>query len=1269
MRYPAEQIPVTMPQILRAVGHNALGRGRRYYQAGQVIAAQYDAAQRTFSSKVAGTTTRPYAQTVVFPARQQPHSAPFTAFCSCPVATNCKHVAAALLGWLAEGGSSEASPENPLESAEAHSRESDAADETNAAQKARDEQVLLMRSALAERFGEDPTAWRTRAESTDHSADAPATPPSPHTPADSGPYAQGDLSTPAPTPGAEAAASWRRSLASALQSQDFDYRSSMLTSPAALDLHLEVPLRGALGRETAAVAPLRLTARPMKLGTRGRWIKGGLNWSKFAHRSGADLGIHPEHEEWLREVYALCQPDQQAYIPTYDWLSLDHVGSPLLWDLLERAGQLGIAVLLEGRRLEVGITPPSTLGLRIQTTGTGLDLIPAVLLDAPEETQGDRPEPLWIPASEAFPLGRPSQPQAYYALGGSAHQTYAAQARLSGIWTSLRDSPLPALNHQAADHRERTDHEVLWIDDDVEMLFAPLRETPSALARSLAASGAVHIPPEELEDFSEGFWPRLARRLPVSLDADAAEALPAVPSPELIFEVSFEEQEDAGATSSPGGSEIFPARTDWYWSYPAQALHWPGRPAPERIRVPISMGHPDPHRELRDAEHEHAVITEVRRAFPEMPLQAGRSSGWQVRHLVEQVIPTAQEIPGVTVLIHGQVPQFQPLQGDPEITVRVDSTGDRDWFGLGVSIKAGGWYVSFADVFRALDAGQKHLLLGDGTYFRLDRPEFTQLRTLIAEARELSDTGRELRLSRHQAGLWEELDELSTTSEAAAAWQEQVASLLRIKQIPAPEIPETLRASLRPYQVAGFSWLSFLYEQGLGGILADDMGLGKTLQCISLFCRARYLWEAEQRSEQGDQSTPRPCFLVVAPTSVAPNWQREVRRFAPHLRCVVIPSSSSSSGQTVMQMAAGADVVVTTYALLRLDEHGYRELAPAGLILDEAQFLKNARTKAHQAARNVPAQFKLAVTGTPLENNLMELWSMFSITAPGLFPSARKFRDSYAKPIESGEDPAALPRLRRRIRPLMLRRSKELVAADLPAKQEHRVDIALHPTHRRIYDTRLQRERQKILGLLQDMDKHRFTIFQSLTMLRRLALSPGLVEEEYAQVASAKVDYLSEQLPEIIADGHSALVFSQFTTFLQQIRQELTQRGIACLYLDGSTRNRAEVLQAFEDGAAPVFLISLKAGGFGLNLTAADYCFLMDPWWNPAVEEQAVDRAHRIGQTRQVMVCRLVSSGTIEEKVMDLKESKSKLFEAVMDDGELFSQELGSEEIQALIGE
>ncbi len=338
--------------------------------------------------------------------------------------------------------------------------------------------------------------------------------------------------------------------------------------------------------------------------------------------------------------------------------------------------------------------------------------------------------------------------------------------------------------------------------------------------------------------------------------------------------------------------------------------------------------------------------------------------------------------------------------------------------------------------------------------------------------------------------------------------------------------------------------------------------------------------------------------------------------------------------------------------------------------------MKNQATKTHQAVAALRADVVYAVTGTPLENSLSELWSLLALAAPGLFPSARRFREEYIGPIEQGKVPenqeggefraGRLARLRRRIRPLVLRRTKELVAADLPPKQDQEVAVELGPAHRALYDTVLQRERQKVLGLLEDLDRNRFIVFRSLTLLRMLSLAPELIDPEYAHIEPSKLTALFEQLDEVLAEGHRALVFSQFTSFLGLVAERLEERGIRHAYLDGSTRDRDSAIASFRAGEAPVFLISLKAGGFGLTLTEADYVFMLDPWWNPAAEAQAVDRAHRIGQERPVNVYRLIAAGTIEEKVMSLQQRKARLFHAVMDDDALFGRALSADDIRGL---
>ena len=396
------------------------------------------------------------------------------------------------------------------------------------------------------------------------------------------------------------------------------------------------------------------------------------------------------------------------------------------------------------------------------------------------------------------------------------------------------------------------------------------------------------------------------------------------------------------------------------------------------------------------------------------------------------------------------------------------------------------------------------------------------------------------------------------------------------------------------------------------------------------------------------------------------NWAAEAAKFAPDLPVVAVTGTAARRRRSLEEIAAGAGAVVTSYTLLRMDFAAYSELTWAGLILDEAQYVKNHQSKTYLCARRLAAPFKIAITGTPMENNLMELWSLLSITAPGLFPDPGRFREYYTKPIERDGQAGLLAQLRRRIRPLVLRRTKEQVAADLPAKQEQVLEVELHPRHRKLYQTHLQRERQKVLGLIDDLDTNRFMILRSLTLLRQLSLHGALIDDAHLDMPCAKIDMLLGQLQDVAAGGHRALVFSQFTRFLGRVRERLDAAGIESCYLDGKTRDRAAEVQRFKDGAAPAFLISLKAGGFGLNLTEADYCFLLDPWWNPATEAQAVDRTHRIGQSRNVMVYRLISAGTIEEKVMALQARKAELFTSVLDSGGVFSGGLDADDIRAL---
>jgi SNF2 family DNA or RNA helicase len=603
-----------------------------------------------------------------------------------------------------------------------------------------------------------------------------------------------------------------------------------------------------------------------------------------------------------------------------------------------------------------------------------------------------------------------------------------------------------------------------------------------------------------------------------------------------------------------------------------------------------------------------------------------------------------------------------------------------DWFDLGVTVTVDGRVIPFLPLFKALAKGRRQLLLVDGSFLSLRHPALKALSDLIEESRNLEEWEPVPSISRHQLSLWSDFEDVADEAVPAVEWRALLADAQRDAPQPVP-VPRGVHADLRPYQRDGLSWLAYLWRHQLGGILADDMGLGKTLQCLALM----------QHVVESDPGRARRPFLVVTPTSVTANWLAEARRFTPDLVVRQVTTTQSAGRATIVEAGEGADVVVTSYALLRLDFEAYQAVAQgsgwAAMILDEAQFVKNPGSKVHAAALDLDVRFKLAVTGTPLENSLTDLQALFAIVAPGLFASAPRFLNDYVRPIEQSRPGISrgvgagnavavnaavrserISTLRRRIRPFVLRRTKDLVAPELPAKQEQTLRIDLTPEHRDLYDLFLQRERQKLFRLLgDDMKLNKFIVFRSLTLLRLLALDASLIGDEYAGIASSKLDALLEQLGDVAAEGHRALVFSQFTSYLAKVGRRLDAAGIGFVYLDGSTRDRGAVVDEFKNGVAPVFLISLKAGGFGLNLTEADYVFLLDPWWNPASEDQAIDRSHRIGQGRSVMVYRMVAADTIEEKVLALQERKANLFNAVIDDDALFSSALTAQDIRDLL--
>jgi SNF2 family DNA or RNA helicase len=439
--------------------------------------------------------------------------------------------------------------------------------------------------------------------------------------------------------------------------------------------------------------------------------------------------------------------------------------------------------------------------------------------------------------------------------------------------------------------------------------------------------------------------------------------------------------------------------------------------------------------------------------------------------------------------------------------------------------------------------------------------------------------------------------------------------------LPSAVLPSELRAELRPYQKLGVDWLCFLREAGLGALLADDMGLGKTLQTI---CALR------GRS------------LVVCPRSVVHNWVDEIRRFRPGL------SVSVYHGAERVLPVDG--VVVTTYALLRRDIDALVQVPWATVVLDEAQFIKNPESQVAEAAHRIRAEFRIALSGTPVENRLDELWSLMHFCNPGLLGGLSTFRDEVVRPIANG-DGSAGKRLRERIRPFLLRRTKAEVAPDLPPRIESVLTCELEPSERAIYDAVLMASRASVVRDLEE-GGNVMKALEALLRLRQAACDVALVPGQSARSeASSKVQRLMLALEDAAADGHKALVFSQWTGMLDRVERELHAAAVPFLRLDGSTKDRAAVVKTFQsDDGPPVMLLSLKAGGTGLNLTAADHVFLLDPWWNPAAEDQAADRAHRIGQQRSVLVHRLIARDTVEERILELQARKRALADVALDE-------------------
>ncbi len=617
------------------------------------------------------------------------------------------------------------------------------------------------------------------------------------------------------------------------------------------------------------------------------------------------------------------------------------------------------------------------------------------------------------------------------------------------------------------------------------------------------------------------------------------------------------------------------------------------------------------------------------------------------------------------------------LDADADSAEAVLTPSGVDWFDLELGVRVGEERIDLVPALRRLlsspggtiadllarppePGATLPVALGDGRVIAMDADQLLpMLRALLLVATHEGDPDRDARpgLARQNLGLLVEL-EAATTSlrwRGAEVWRGLARALSRLAFTPTL-LPDGFRAELRPYQQTGLDWLQALASAGLGGLLADDMGLGKTVQVLAHI--------AVQKA-QGSDKEP---VLVVAPTSVLANWQAEAERFAPNLKVLLLHGPDRHARRSEMSCH---DVVLTSYPLLTRDQRALVDARFSLAVFDEAHTLKNPRTATYAAARSLRAERKLALTGTPVENRLLDAWALFDLVAPGLLGNQRSFARTFGDTTAADGDMDGRARLARRIKPFLLRRTKEAVAADLPPKSIVSLSIALEPAQMALHESQrvLMQKRVRAEIARVGLMRAQIIVLSAITRLRQICCDPRLLKDEGGQdVGSAKLERFLALLDEMIPEGRRIILFSQFTSMLDLIKPELDRRGIGWTELTGRTKSRKTPVARFQAGEVPLILVSLKAGGVGLNLTAADTVLLYDPWWNPAVEAQAIDRAHRIGQTKPVFIYRMIAAGTVEEKILSLQRRKAALAEALWSEDASSPAQLSEEDVAFLLG-
>ncbi len=764
-----------------------------------------------------------------------------------------------------------------------------------------------------------------------------------------------------------------------------------------------------------------------------------------------------------------------------------------------------------------------------------------------------------------------------------------------------------------------------------------IAQIENSRALDILSAFPIEIPNGQVDLFREQYFPLIAQTLPIKSDLVKYQDIHAAPIPRLYLHDDNKEKVLRAALQFGYGDYNSPLAKNEPYALTSIPDTW------ELVRI---------HRQPEREEYFYQLLTDpiyrLKRAGSQHPhgtleLRARAHPYDFLMHSIPALLKAGFEIYGEENLKAGRINRNTA-------TLRVQISSGIDWFDLKTVVEFGDQQVNFHDIRKALKRKENYIKLADGSIGQIPQEWLEKYKHLWGLAEETADG---FRVSDLHLSLLDSLLEEDASIQTPADLIQRREHFRHFERIAPQPLPQGFTGELRPYQKHGFDWLHFLREYKFGGILADDMGLGKTVQVLT------YLQSLQE------QAQAESAALLVVPKSLIANWQRESEKFTPSLKFLEYMGNFRNKDVSIFN---DYDVVITTYGTMLRDIEILHKYKFHHVILDESQAIKNPLAKSAKAARLLNAEHRIVMTGTPVENNTFELWSQFAFLNPGLLGSMDYFKSQFANPIESAGDEKAAELLRKLVYPFILRRTKEQVALELPPRTERIVYTDMDTAQKKLYTQTRERYRAELMGLIETegMNNARFKVLEGLLRLRQIAIHPALVDKQYKGEAP-KFEILLETLETLQAENHKALIFSQFVETLKLVKKELDARNINYVYLDGQTPNRQSRVDLFQnDPSIPFFLISLKAGGVGLNLTAADYVIHLDPWWNPAVEMQASDRAHRIGQTRPVFIYKIIARGTVEEKILELQEKKRALVKNIISTEASFFKSLTQEDVKGL---